>query len=82
MENTSRRRRTASLRHRQEENEGRACTDQDRAGPSNVRAFLSQDTDAGGQGDSPAMIDTDDDRKLGTRRIRVNPYVKLRKRVK
>ena len=72
---------TASLRHSREENEGRASTDQDRAGPSNVRAFLSQDTDAGGQGDSPATIDTDD-RKLGTRRIRVNPYVKLRTRVK
>ena len=61
-EETSRRRRTASLRHRREENEGRASTEQDRAGPSNVCAFLSQDIDAGGQGDSPATIDTDDDR--------------------
>ena len=71
---------TVSLRHRREENEGRANTDQDRAGTSNVRAFLS--IDAGGQGDSPATIDTDDDRKLGTRRIQVNPFVKLRTRVK
>ena len=64
MEKTSRRRRTASLRHRREENEGRAITDQDRAGPSNVCSFLSLDIDAGGQGDSPATIDTDDDRKF------------------
>ena len=70
---------TVSLRHRREENEGCANTDQDRAGTSNVRAFLS--IDAGGQGDSPATIDTDD-RKLGTRRIQVNPFVKLRTRVK
>ena len=82
MEKTGRRRMTASLRRRREGNEGRASTDQDRAGPSNVRAFISQDTDAGGQGDSPATIDTDDDRKLGTRRIRVNPYVELRTRVR
>ena len=82
MEKTSRRRRTASLRHRREENKGRASTDQDRAGTSNVRAFLSQDIDAVGQGDPPATIDTDDDRKLGTRRVQVNPYVKLRTRVK
>ena len=53
-----------------EENEERANTDQDRVGLSNVCAFLGLDIDVGGQEDSPATIDTDDDR---IKEVRVNP---------